>query len=65
MLTLTFIQGRHRADNSLSAPTQKAATAKMIAVAGLATVVEADMVSAVAGEKTRSVFIDPTDAATC
>ena len=29
--TLTFIQIRHRADNSLSVPTQKAAPAKMIA----------------------------------
>jgi len=63
METLTFIQVRHQADNRLSKPTQKAAAAKMIAVAGLATVVEADMVSTAAGGKTRSVFLDLTDAA--
>jgi hypothetical protein len=49
--TLTFIQVRHRADNSLSVPTQKAAPGEMIAGARLATVVLPDMVATVADEK--------------
>jgi hypothetical protein len=57
METLTFIQIRHRADNSLSPPTQKAKTAKMIAGPGLAVVVQADMVWFPAREKTRSIII--------
>jgi hypothetical protein len=56
MGTLTFIQVRHRADNSLSPPTQKAKTAKMISAPGLAVVVQADMVWRGAGEKSRSVI---------
>jgi glutathione S-transferase len=51
MEILTFIQFRHRADNSLSKPKQKAAAEKLIATPGLATVVHADMVTAASGEK--------------
>jgi hypothetical protein len=58
METLTFIQIRHRADNSLSMPTPKAAPAKMIADARLATIVPTDMVARAAGEKCRSVFVE-------
>jgi hypothetical protein len=54
---LTFIQVRHRAENSLSIPMQKAVPAKMIAGRGLATVVPADMVSPAAGEKRRSIIV--------
>jgi hypothetical protein len=57
MENLTFIQIRHRADNSLSPPTQKADTAKMIAAPGLAVFVQADMVTPAAGEKTRSIIV--------
>lgn len=56
MEILTFIQFRHRADNSLSKPMQKAAAAKLIATPGLATVVQADMVTPASGEKTCSVL---------
>lgn len=63
MEILTFIQFRHRADNSLSKPMQKAATTNLIATRGLATVVQADMVTPTSGEKTRSVVKVATHAA--